>query len=761
MSRTKVINCLRRGLDEIGLLGLDENGKSVYPFSMSRKKWQALALGMAVSVEMGFTFVKAAQDARNAQFAEIQKELVACQAALKKDPRSGIPFCGNLKAPKTISRFICQNGFYSYAKPVEKSRLKSAVAAWVLRTGPDNSLLKAQKGRGNLAELMVVIADPSAAKKLADACQGGTVQGFKAKPCKKWDGGDIAGWVSGFISALADNAHYFYLVDVGTASSKTLKSIEKGSQNSSPFGAQTGPRANTGVSRSFGVEQLYQDGAVTGWVVTNSATGAGRWISVKYFTSRDPQTHQLIQQVGVFDYTENPAEIYGRRYAVGSGAKDVDADNLDLVPNRSQFHLTIKNGEVTVSAAGSSQPAIKTNIQNLKQLRLAQVNKEGYDEKIGNQTYKVIGQGGAKGALLFFKEDNKGQVSDFDPVAMAEVNQMTDNGVQDLPATPYNTYLGFFDTGAGGAAQFWYMRRVNNGDMSYFQPVPCQEKDAKEVGEKCKWPPAPEKPKSNGGQSSNQGQGGGNSGTVVAAGDCSEYTNFKNPITKDGISFVPDKDSDSLIICADGNEVAVDGLLMSAEKKAGSLVLQVATPETLANSKAPKPDYKDIYKGSLQSSPVSKHGDRGDDLSQNFATVYGIPITNIDEYSFTSMTLEHLPKTGNIPRASKSADMNERMDVSVDKKGGIHHAIVSISASSQENAESAWGNYEKDPHYRQILDFLKSEKCAQGSNTERYITINPLLSSEINTAGADSVIASCGSAHLTAGELLKGTAASP
>ena len=45
-------------------MGLDENEKSVYPFSMSRKKWQALALGMAVFVEMGSVSVKAAEDAR-------------------------------------------------------------------------------------------------------------------------------------------------------------------------------------------------------------------------------------------------------------------------------------------------------------------------------------------------------------------------------------------------------------------------------------------------------------------------------------------------------------------------------------------------------------------------------------------------------------------------------------------------------------------------------------------------------------------------
>jgi hypothetical protein len=756
LSRTKIVNLLRQGLDEIGLLGLDENEKSVYPFSMSRKKWQALALGMAVFVEMGSVFVKAAEDERNAQFAEIQKEFIACQAALKKDPRSGIPFCGNLKAPKTISEFICQNDFFSCAKPVEKLRLKSAVAAWILR--PNNSLLQIRKGRGNLAELISVITDPLGAKKLAQACQGGTVQGFKAKPCKKWDGGDIAGWVSGFISALTDNAHYFYRVNVGKASkSKTLKSIEKGPQNASPFGAGTGPRANTGVSRSFGVEQLYQDGAVTGWVVTNPKTGAGRWISVKYFTSRDPQTHQLIQQVGVFDYTENPAKIYGRRYAVGPGVKDVDADNLDLVPNRSQFHLTIKNGEVTVSAAGSSQPAIKTNIQDLKQLRLAQVNKEGYDEKIGNQTYKVIGQGGGKGALLFFKEDNKGQVSDFDPVAMAEVNQMTDSGVRDLPAIPYNTYLGFFNTGAGGAAQFWYMKRVNNGDMSYFKPVPCQEKDAENVGEKCDWPPAPKKPKSNGGQSSNQGQGGDNSGTVVAAGDCSAVSQDPNAVTVGSVSFIPRKGSPAMDLCAAGTQMAVSGLIKNVALSGDGLTLTVASP---SGGEDTTRDYASIYKNpqfpaSLQ---VKCKNNPGPNLPPCEPVLYGIPVDKETKYIIPMDSLKKKSSGKNLPSVGSLSLLREEFDLRI-RNNKVDSYGMTFKAKSQNAATAFLKTYTQKsgaiPHKDQIQKFLASPQCAQGNNQGAYITIRSLLASELKKAAATEPVVSCGSAHLTAGDLLK------
>ncbi len=742
---------------------------------MSRNKWKALALGVAVSIELGAFSFAASQtsassvkpvpvgpaqgDPRNVQFAELQKEVDACQAALKKDSRAGIPFCGDLKAPKTISDFICQNGFYTCTPAAEKSRLKSTLAAWILR--PNNSLLKIRKGRGNLAELMSVITDSSGAEKLAQACQSGVVRGFKAKPCKKWDGGDIAGWVSGLVSALADNAHYFYRVKVGKVSkSKTLKSIQKDSQNASPFGA--GPRANTntGVSRSFGVEQLYQDGAVTGWVVTNPETGAGRWISVKYFTSRDPQTHQLIQQVGVFDYTENPSEIYGRRYPVGAGAKDVDADNLDIVPNRSQFHLTIQNGEVTVSAAGSSQPAIKTSIQNLKQLRLAQVNKEGYNETIGNQTYKVIGQGGAKGALLFFKEDSKGQVSDLDPAAMAQVNQMTDSGVQDLPSTPYNTGLGFFDTGSGGASQFWYMKRVNNGDMSYFQPVACQDSVAKQVSEKCNWPPAPEKPKSNGNQSSNKGQGGDNSGTVVAAGDCSAVSQDPNAVSVGSVSFIPQKDSPVMNLCAAGTQMAVSGLIKNVALSNDGLTLTVASPSGSADKTK---NYASIYKNlqipvSLQ---VKCDPNPGPNLPPCQPTLYGIPVNKETKYLIPMDSLKKKRAGGNLTPVDRLSLLSKKYDLRVRNKK-VESYGMTFKAKNQDAATAFWEAYTQKlgaiPYKEKIQKFLAGPQCAQGNNQGAYITIRGLLASELKNAASTEPVVSCGSSHLTAGELLKGSA---
>ncbi len=735
---------------------------------MSQNQWKSLVLGTNILVGgAAFLFagaesatppvkpvsVGASDDARNPQFLEIQKEVNACQTALKTDYRAGVLSCAKEKAPREISRFICRNQFFPCSKPSDKLRLQVAAAIWTLRS--KSPLLKIQKGRGNLAELLVVLEDKNTAAKLAEACSGGSVQGFKAKPCQKWDGRDIAGWVSGFIGAAAANAHYFYRVKVGKASkNKTLKSIQKGSEAPSAFGTGAGKNPGGGVSRSFGVEQLYQDGAVTAWVVTNPQTGAGRWISVKYFSKREDGTSTIIQQVGIFDYTENPSQIYGRRYPVG----DMDADNLDLVPNRAKFHVTIKNGEVTVFAAGSSQPAIKTNIQALQQLRLAQVNKEGYEEKIGNQTFKVIGQGGARGALLFFKEDAKGQVSDADPVAMADVNKMTDAGVQDLSAKPYKTGLGDFDTGKNGGARFWYMKRVGNGDMSYFKPVVCQESEAEKVGEKCGWDPA-EKDKKSGKQAGNDKTGGGssggsgNSGTVSKAGDCSEYTNFKNPVTQNGVAFVPQKDPASLI-CADGQEIEASGLLMSLQKEGGGLTLQVATPDIPEGSES-TPDYQNIYGQALQAEPIVKQEDRGANLTSNFPTVYDIPVKQVETYTLSSQTLKNMPKTGFVPSVENLADTSEVHDLGAGKDGKLHNLLVQISASNPANAQSAWSEYKnKYSYYGKISAFLKSDQCAQGSTAGKSIEIRPLLNSEIKSAQADKSVVTCGKNKLTVRDLL-------
>ncbi len=767
----KAQNFKNQGLDGLGPLGLDEKAKSVYPFFMSQKNWRVFALDICVLFgALPFLLAAAAStapsvkpvsvgktdDARDQEFVEIQKEANNCQNALKTDRRAGFRVCGQEKAARTISQFICQNSFFPCGKDHGAARLQAGVGAVIFR--PKSPFLQIQKGRGNLAELLVVLKNQDTAAKLAQACSGKTqIQGFKSKPCKKWDGRDTPDrWIPGFIAAAMDNAHYFYRVKVGKASaSKTLKSIQKNSGPSSAFGTGAGKTPAGGVSRSFGVEQLYQDGAVTSWVVTNPKTGAGRWISVKYFTQREPGTDKLIQQVGVFDYTENPSQIYGRRYAVG---QDMDADNLDLVPNRAKFHVTIKNGEVTVSAAGSSQPAIRTTLSNLKQRRLAQVNKEGYEQTIGNQTFKVIGQGGAEGALLFFKEDAQGRVSEIDPVAIANVNEMTDTGVKDLSSTPYHTGLGFF-TGKDGTTNFYYMKRMGSGDMSYFEPVVCQESEAEKVGEKCNWKPAQQPAAKDKGGKTGGGQSAGgtdNSGDVSKAGDCSGDSNFKNPINQDGVLFVPEENA-SLRLCVDGNEMVVNnGLLMAVKKnKDGGVVLQVATTDIPKDFKGPKPDYQTIYSQSLQSTPVVKHEDRGANLTSSFPTVYDIPIKQVKTYSLSSSTLKNMSASKYVQNVKNLADSSVIEDVAADNGGKFHASLVQISASNSASAQSTWSSYRaKYPYYGKINDFLKSSQCSQGFTGGERIKIRPLLGNEIKSAQPDQAVVTCGKNKLTVQSLL-------
>ncbi len=695
--------------------------------------------------------LRAANDARNREFVEINKEVQACQGALKADTRAGISFCGKEAAPRKISKFICQNAFFSCKTPADKLRLKAVVAAWIL--SKNNTLLKPRKGRGNLAELIIVLDDQNAEPKLAQLCHGGAMQGFKAKPCKKWDGRDIAGWVSGFISAAADNAHYFYRVKVGKASkSKTLKSIQKGAEPSSAFGTGAGKNPNAGVSSSFGVKQLYMDGAVTAWIVTNPQTGAGRWISVKYFTSRDPN-HQIIQQVGIFDFTEQPSQIYGRRYpdlnaSTPLDSLNLDVDNLDLVPNRPKFHLTIKNGQVTISAAGSSQPVIKTTLQDLREKRMQQVNSEGYLETIGGKVYRALGQGGNKGSLLFFDTDSHGHVASLDPVAMAEVNQMTAAGVEDLVSGPYETGLGPMPPGSN---QFYYMRKSPDG--AYLQPVVCKESEIPQ-GEKCDWPPAPVTSQKNG----QMGNGADNSGTVSKASDCSAVSQDPKAITVGSISFIPHKNSPSMLFCAAGTQISVSGLLKNAAlSKGDNLTLTVVTPDPGDSKK--KPDYASIYKNvnfPIQLS-VQCPDKPGEDQLPCQPALFGIPVMKETKYIIGWDVLKQKQKGSNLPSSEELASMSVIFDLRVTKdKKMVAPYGTTIKSKTQDLAEQFWQDHLKNekkpiPYGKSIRAFVSSSKCAKGD-----IEIRGLLVSELKKADASEPVVTCGQNQLTAGELLKG-----
>ena len=122
---------------------------------------------------------------------------------------------------------------------------------------------------------------------------------------------------------------------------------------------------------------------------------------------------------------------------------------------------------------------------------------------------------------------------------------------------------------------------------------------------------------------------------------------------------------------------------------------------------------------------------------------------------------------GNLPSVDSLSLMNTKFDLRI-RDNKVEPYGMTLKAKSQDAATAFWETYTQQkpgtipiPYKGQIQKFLAGPQCGQGNNQGAYITIRSLMVSELKKTAATEPVVTCGSAHLTAGELLKGTATSP
>ena len=237
-----------------------------------------------------------------------------------------------------------------------------------------------------------------------------------ARGVGQYSQGDLALWVRRFLGT--DEKDDSYMSSAAQVSFSILKdsNIQKELGKSVPKnqgqdeggavstgGAGTGGQPMTGSAKGFDYNSLFRGGAVIKDVTYQS--GQSGQISIKMYTVKENGV--LVNKVGIFDIT-NQSDTFGQKFSIPAGAGESTFALDDRKGGMSQYTLKfVPSGSETLiyfSREGSSDPK-PTSVSELLTKRADQAIAAGDITDVGGKPYYVLGQGGAKGSLLFFSED--------------------------------------------------------------------------------------------------------------------------------------------------------------------------------------------------------------------------------------------------------------------------------------------------------------------------------------------------------------------
>jgi hypothetical protein len=186
-------------------------------------------------------------------------------------------------------------------------------------------------------------------------------------------------------------------IDLSVAANNTTAPVVPNTQRSPRTGLDA-------MSRQYTLDDLYRDGAVV-----KDLTGPGdegsRRISMKIYTKR--VNGVIVNEVGIFDISDSPDDIYGQRFQIGVGKQSFVLD--DRTAGHKKYELTfgpadgdgnraITFGRPDVKGDG----ALTTSTSELFLKRAEQAGKMGNIVNVGGQDFYVLPQGGARSALALF-----------------------------------------------------------------------------------------------------------------------------------------------------------------------------------------------------------------------------------------------------------------------------------------------------------------------------------------------------------------------
>jgi hypothetical protein len=185
-----------------------------------------------------------------------------------------------------------------------------------------------------------------------------------------------------------------------------------------------------GSAKGFDFNSLFLRGGIVEKFVYQTGDGVSRSISMKLYTVKEGG--QLVNKVGIFDVT-NPADTFGQKFPLSATNETTFALD-DRVSGKPKYTLKFetKDSDTVITFGREGNPAqMSTTLSELYAKRAEQAVAEGNVTQVGGKSYYVLGQGGAKGSLLFFSSDIKDQLKSggtITPELAAEVNQRAPDG---------------------------------------------------------------------------------------------------------------------------------------------------------------------------------------------------------------------------------------------------------------------------------------------------------------------------------------------
>ncbi len=256
-------------------------------------------------------------------------------------------------------------------------------------------------------------------------------------------GADVVAWVHRFLGTKKDDAAYAQsAVAVADAILKNpqvsgeLGEIARRIQERAegvdvPGGTGSGTSPISGSAKDFDFASLYLRGGISEQFVYQSGDKVSRAVSIKIYTVKE--NGQLVNKIGVFDVT-NPSDIYGQKFPISTANKESTFALDDRVAGKPKYTLKFeaKDNDTVITFGREGNPTqMETTLSKLYTQRAEQAVTEGNVAQVGGKSYYVLGQGGAKGSLLFFPPDLKDRIKSggsLDPDLAAEVNQRTADG---------------------------------------------------------------------------------------------------------------------------------------------------------------------------------------------------------------------------------------------------------------------------------------------------------------------------------------------
>ncbi len=188
-----------------------------------------------------------------------------------------------------------------------------------------------------------------------------------------------------------------------------------------------------GQGEGYNFDALYRYGAVVQNMSFDSS-GNERTISLKIATRKENgYLHTYFQ---VFDLTSSN-DVFGQKFSVDwRGTQTFWLDDRD--PNRDLMTLTVTSygdgdAKITIRPTNNASASIQTSLLFLLKELASQAVYAGGKTNIGGREFYVLGQGGAKGSLLYFPPEIKdqlesGTVRELTPAFVAIVNYRGSDG---------------------------------------------------------------------------------------------------------------------------------------------------------------------------------------------------------------------------------------------------------------------------------------------------------------------------------------------